>query len=74
MQQFSEVDPNGETFSADYTLELEGEFLPAGEFGPGGVTATRMTVEPMGTPVGTLDDLFSAFEEEGTPGAGTPTS
>ena len=71
-----EVDPNGQTFSASFTLELGGEGVPPGEFGPGGVTATRMTVEPMGTPAGSLTDLFDAFSEEaeGTPEAGTPTS
>ena len=68
-----EVDPDGQRFTAAYTLENTGEGFPAGEYGPGAVTATRMQVEPMGTPVGTFEDLFSQFEDEGAPEA-SPTS
>src|SRR5215204_978862 len=32
-----EVAPDGQTFSADFTLESSGEGMPAGEFGPGKV-------------------------------------
>jgi hypothetical protein len=38
-----------------------------GEYGPGHVTATRINVEPMGTPAGSLEDLFAQFEEGTTP-------
>ncbi len=68
-----EVDPDGQRFTATYTLENTGEGLPTGEYGPGAVTATRMQVEPMGTPVGTLEELFGQFEDEGAPEA-SPTS
>lgn len=68
-----EVNPDGQRFTATYTLESTGEGLPAGEYGPGAVTATRMHVEPMGTPVGTLEELFSQFGDEGAPEA-SPTS
>ena len=68
-----EVDAAGEAFTAEYT----GEFTdPAGtgtgEYGPSLATATRIVAEAPGTPVGTLDELFAQFEEEGTPEAGTP--
>jgi hypothetical protein len=66
-----EVDASGDAFTATYTLELT---LPdgtkTGEHGPGFAEATRIAVEPMGTPVGTIEDLFAQFEEdapEGTP-------
>lgn len=62
-----EVDPDGTTFTAIYTLEFGGEGAPSGEFGPGDVTATRMNVEPMGEPAGSLEELFAQFE--GTPEA-----
>ncbi len=53
---------DGDNFSADYTLEFVGEGAPSGEYGPGQVTGTRVVVEPMGTPVGSLDELFASFE------------
>ena len=59
---------DGDNFSADYTVEFVGEGAPSGEYGPGQVTGTRVVVEPMGTPVGSLEELFSSFEEEGTEG------
>jgi hypothetical protein len=37
----------------------------SGEYGPSDATATRMVVEPMGTPVGTLEDLFAQYSDEG---------
>jgi len=63
-----EVDADGQRFTASYSIEVGGEDGPAGEFGPGEVIATRLAVEPMGTPVGTLDILFGG-EEGGTPEA-----
>lgn len=69
-----EGDASGNSFTATYTVELT---LPdgtsAGEYGPGTVTAERLSVEPMGTPVGPVEDLFAQFEEgaseEATPAA-----
>ena len=58
-----EVDPDGQSFTAEYTLEFIGEGAPAGEFGPASATGTRIAVEPMGTPAGSLEDLFGQFEE-----------
>ena len=54
-----QVNPDGQSFTADYTVELsEDKGVPVGEYGPGAVTATRIGVEPMGTPVGSLEELF----------------
>jgi hypothetical protein len=47
------------------------EGAPTGEYGPGQVTGTRVAVEPMGTPVGSLDELFAGFEEGTEPAEGT---
>jgi hypothetical protein len=57
-----EVGADGQTFTADYTIEASGEGAPPGEFGPGSVTGTRIVVEPTGTPVGAIEDLFGQFE------------
>ena len=65
-----EVSEDGQTFTAEYTIGFTGEGAPAGEYGPGHVTGTRINVEPMGTPAGSLEDLFAQFEE-GTAPAGT---
>ena len=65
-----EVSENGQSFTAEFTIGFIGEGAPSGEYGPGHVTGTRINVEPMGTPVGSLDDLFAQFEE-GTAPAGT---
>jgi hypothetical protein len=47
-----EVAPDGQSLSADYTLEYFGaDGSDTGQMGPGSVTATRVVVEPMGTPV-----------------------
>jgi hypothetical protein len=54
---------DGDNLSADYTLEAQAEGAPSGEHGPGQVTGTRVAVEPMGTPVGSIDELFGSFEE-----------
>ncbi len=64
---------DGDNLSADYTIQFAGEGAPEGEFGPGQVEATRVAVEPMGEPVGSLDELFSSFEEEGTEGTEVAT-
>ena len=58
---------DGQTFTAEFTIEFTGEGAPTGEYGPGHVTGTRINVEPMGTPAGSLDDLFAQFEEGTTP-------
>lgn len=69
-----EMNPDGLGLTAEYTVELSGEGAPAGEYGPDTVTGTRITVEPIGTPVGTLDELFGAFEEGTVPDAPPTTS
>ncbi|MGD9715151.1 MAG: hypothetical protein AB7V46_24310 [Thermomicrobiales bacterium] len=58
-----EVSEDGQTLSATYTLEVRYPGMPEGEFGPGTGEGTRLTIEPMGEPVGTLEDLFGMFEE-----------
>jgi hypothetical protein len=61
-----EVAPDGQSFTGDYTAEVTADFEgapPAGEYGPDQVTGTRVVVEPMGTPVGPIDELFGGFEE-----------
>ena len=65
-----EVSEDGQTFTAEYTIEFTGE---GGEYGPGHVTATRINVEPMGTPVGPVEALFPDLfpPEEGTAPPGT---
>ena len=40
---------DGQSFTAEFTIELTGEGAPPGEFGPGPVTGTRINVEPMGS-------------------------
>jgi hypothetical protein len=66
-----EVSEDGQTFTAEFSIEFTGEGAPAGEYGPGHVTGTRINVEPMGTAAGSLEDLFTQFEEEGTAPTGT---
>jgi hypothetical protein len=68
-----EVSEDGQSFTAEFTLELTGEGAPTGENGPGSVTGTRINVEPMGTPVGPVEALFPDLfpPEEGTTPAGT---
>ena len=58
---------DGDDITADFTIEFAGEGAPEGEHGPGQAEASRVAVDPMGEPVGSLDELF-AFEEgtEGT--------
>lgn len=68
-----EVAPDGQTFTASYTLEFAdpatGE--SSGEIGPGTAEGTRMTVEGPGEPAASFEDFFGGFE--GTPEA-TPES
>ena len=69
-----EVDAGGDGLTAQYTLEFVGpDGTGGGGYGPCTATAARMAVEPPGTPVGTLQDLFAQFEG-GTPEAGTPAA
>ena len=65
---------DGDNLSADYTLQFVGDVAPSGEYGPGQVTGFRAVVSPMGTPIGSLDDLFSSFDEEGTEAPAPPAS
>jgi hypothetical protein len=69
-----EVAADGQSFTAEYTLEVvgpDGATMGDGEYGPGSATATRLSAEPMGSPVGAVEDLFEQFggEEESTPEA-----
>jgi hypothetical protein len=58
-----EVAAGGDTFTATYTMELtRPDGTSRGEYGPGSVEATRIAIEPMGTPVGTLEELFAQFQ------------
>jgi len=68
-----EVDPDGQTFTAEYTIEFGGEGAPVGEYGPGSVSGSRINVEPIGTPAGTLDEMFGG-SEEGTEMTVPPTT
>jgi hypothetical protein len=68
-----EVSPDGQTLTAEYTMEFVGEGAPPGEYGPGAVTGTRIRVEPMGAPAGSLNELFGG-SEEGTETSGPPTT
>ena len=67
-----EVSEDGQTFTAEFSIEFAGEGAPTGEYGPGHVTGTRINVEPMGTPAGSLDDLFIQFEEGTAPAGSEP--
>jgi len=61
-----EVDASGDALTGPYTIEFaDASGASEGEFGPGTASGTRIAVEPMGTPVGSLSDLFG--EPEGTP-------
>ncbi len=67
-----EVAEDGQSFTAEYTIEVigpDGATIGDGEYGPASATATRLSAEPMGSPVGTFEDLFSLFdgEQEATP-------
>jgi hypothetical protein len=69
-----QVSEDGQTFTAEFTIEFIGEGAPAGEYGPGHVTGTRINVEPIGTPAGSLEDLFTQFEEGTTPAGTEPAA
>ena len=65
-----EIDESGDAFDATYTFEvIDPDGNSAGEYGPGNAAATRISAEAPGNPIGTLEDLFSQFEEEATPEA-----
>ncbi|MDQ3656926.1 MAG: hypothetical protein M3457_17870 [Chloroflexota bacterium] len=68
-----EVAAAEDILTAEYTIEFIGpDGASADQYGPGMAEATRLAVEPMGTPAGTLQDLFTQFEEaqpEATPQA-----
>jgi hypothetical protein len=64
---------DGDNISADFTLEFVGEGAPSGEYGPGHATGVRAVAEPMGTPVGSYQELFSILNE-GTEGTGIAES
>ncbi len=65
-----EIDESGDAFDATYTFEvIDPDGNSAGEYGPGNAAATRISAEAPGDPIGTLEDLFSQFEEEATPEA-----
>jgi hypothetical protein len=66
------LNPDGDSYSAEGTIELiRPDGSSSGQAGPVGGAATRLVVEGPGTPVMTLDELFSA--PAGTPDAATPT-
>jgi hypothetical protein len=63
-----EVDETGDSFTAQYTGEfVDPDGVESGEYGPGTATATRITVEEMGTPAGPLEVLFGEGEAAATP-------
>jgi hypothetical protein len=67
-----EVSEDGQSWTADYTLELTGEGAPPGEYGVGTATATRINVEPIGTPTAPIEALFpDLFPPEGSAPAGS---
>ncbi|MGD9710517.1 MAG: hypothetical protein AB7V46_00415 [Thermomicrobiales bacterium] len=60
-----EVGADGASFTAQYTIEFTyPDGSSTGQAGPGSVTGTRLTVEAPGTPVMTLEEMFSSFEGE----------
>jgi hypothetical protein len=67
-----EVAEDSNSFTGQYTLELSGIPGVEGEYGPETVTGTRLAVEPMGSPVAPVSELFGLFAE-GTPEA-TPSA
>jgi len=59
-----EVDPSGNTFTATYTFELVWpDGAHTGEHGPGTAQGTRLVAEPVGTPVGSLSEIFEGVAE-----------
>ncbi len=68
-----EVAPDGHSWTASYTIEfINPDGTTTGEVGPGMAEATRITVDPQGTPVGSFAEVFG-LQPGGTPDA-TPAS
>jgi hypothetical protein len=65
---------DGQSFSADFTIEPMADGTLTGEFGPGHATGTRIAVEPMGTPVGSLDQLVATTTTTSTTTAPATTA
>ena len=64
----AEVDAGGDAFTAEYTAEfVQADDTSEGEYGPGTATATRITAEEPGEPVGPLSELFEEFEGTAVP-------
>ena len=58
-----EVAPDGASFTATYSIEfIDPAGEGTGEYGPGMATGTRLSVEPMGEPVGSAEELFGGGE------------
>jgi hypothetical protein len=67
-----EVAEDGQSFTGTYTIEpptgvAQAMGLPVGQFGPGEVTGQRISVEPMGEPVGPIPEQSAPEEEEPPP-------
>jgi hypothetical protein len=63
-----EVAENGLSFTAPYTLEVVApDGTSSGEYGVTTAQGTRITLEDMGVPVGTLDELEGALAATPTP-------
>jgi hypothetical protein len=63
-----EVAENGLSFTAPYTLEVVApDGTRSGEYGVTTAQGTRITLEDMGVPVGTLDELEGAMGATPTP-------
>lgn len=59
-----EVDPSGNSFTATYTFELVWpDGARTGEHGPGSAQGTRLVAEPVGTPVGSLSEIYEGVAE-----------
>ena len=62
--------PDGQSFTATYTLELVGpDGTSTGQIGPGMAEGTKLSSEPQGKPVGSSVEIFGEEEEEATPGS-----
>lgn len=63
-----EVAEGGQRFTAPYTLEIvTPDGARSGEYGPGAAAGTRMVIEPMGEPRGTLAELWGSLQATPTP-------
>jgi plastocyanin len=68
-----EVAADWQSVTATYTLEfVDAGGTATGQYGPGQVSGTRIAVELMGEPVGTLKELFAQFEEGEAPPEASP--